>query len=210
MIGGLISKRTLDVVSRVPILGEIPLIENFFKETNKEERKTTLFIALTPYVIHHPDEISRLNRPYEQFLKEEGKPSDTQHEPRPPAPKHAVPQPYDQNPADQASDGSVAIERLDIRLPEANDNLRQARVRLRNRNPFEVQVTLRQAVKSPGGSSQETQSEPQRLGPHEEREVILPAYRFPNHLGEYLFDVSAWVGGRLIGRLPLPHKVEVK
>ena len=210
MIGGLISKRTLDVVSKVPILGEIPLIENFFKETNKEERKTTLFIALTPYIIHHPDEVSRLNRPYDQFLKEEGKPSDTQHEPRPTARKHAVPEPYVQNSANQAADGSIAVEQLQVRLPASDDNLRQARVRLRNRNPFEVEVVLHQAVKAPGGNSQESQSEPQRLGPNEEREVILPAYRFPNRSGQYFFDVSAWVGGRPIGRLALPHKVEVK
>lgn len=208
LIGGLISKRTLDVVTKVPILGDIPLIDNFFKETNKEEKKTTLFIALTPYVIQHPDEVSRLDRPYDRFLKEEARPPDAQHEVRPPVERHAVAEPYAALSPGTPPEGTVTLENLQVRPPEAGDSLRQARVRVRNRNPFEVELVLLQQVKGPSGSESEARTEPQRLQPNEEREVLLPAYRFPSHAGEYVFDVTAWVGQQQIARLALPRKVQ--
>jgi general secretion pathway protein D len=210
LIGGLISKRTLDVVSKVPILGDIPLINNFFKETNKEERKTTLFIALTPYVINHPDEVARLDRPYEEFLKEEGSPRDAQHETRPPARKHPVEEPYGPMAKSMPPEGSLILEDLRVVEPKSGDSLRQARIKMRNRNPFEVEVVLRQQVRSPEGQATEARSEPQRLKPGEEREVVLPPYRFPSKGGDYLFDVSAWVGEQQVSRLPLPRKVHLE
>ena len=210
LIGGLISKRTLDVVNKVPILGDIPLIDNFFKETNKEEKKTTLFIALTPYVIRHPDEVSRLDRPYERLIKEEGNPSDAQHEKRPPAERHAVPEPYGARAASNPGEGTLVLENLQITPPSAGDSLRQARVHIHNRNPFEVEVVLRQQVRAPGGSAADSKTEPQRLQPNEEREVILPPYRFPTAPGDYFFDVSAWIGEQQVSRLPLPRKVVLK
>lgn len=210
LIGGLISKRTLDTVSKVPILGDIPIIDNFFKETNKEERKTTLFIALTPYIIQHPDEISRLDRPYEQFTKQESSPRDAQHEPRPTAPRHPVSQPYGDSPRALPPEGTLVIEDLQISPPEASDSLRQGRVRLKNRNAFEVEVVLQQLITNPLGEVQSLRSSPQRLQPGEEREVVMPAYRFPARLGNYTFDVSAWVGDQQVGRLPLPRKVLLK
>jgi general secretion pathway protein D len=210
LIGGLISKRTLDVVNKVPILGDIPIIENLFKETNKEERKTTLFIALTPYIVNHPDEIARLDRSYEKYLKEEGKPSDSQHEPRPTAERHAVPEPYGPSAAIAPPEGSLVLENLSVTPPDASDSLRQARVSIRNRNPFEVEVVLHQQVRAPGGLAADSRTEPQRLQPNEEREVVLPPYRFPTRSGDYYFDVSAWIGEQQVGRLPLPRRVEVK
>jgi general secretion pathway protein D len=210
LIGGLISKRTLDVVTKVPILGDIPFIENLFKETNKEERKTTLFIALTPYIIQHPDEVARIDRSYEKYLKDEGKPSDSQHEPRPPAERHAVAEPYGPSRSIAPPEGSLVLENLMVNPPDASDSLRQARIHIRNRNPFEVEVVLRQQVRAPGGVAIDTHTEPQRLQPNEDREIILPAYRFPTKSGDYYFDVSAWIGDQQVSRLPLPRKVELK
>jgi hypothetical protein len=70
-------------------------------------------------------------------------------------------------------------------------------------------VVLRQQVMSPEGISTNAQSEPQRLQPGEEREVVLPAYRFPPKGGDYTFDVSAWVGERQVSRLPVPRKIHL-
>ena len=210
LIGGLISKRTLDVVTKVPILGDIPFIENLFKETNKEERKTSLFIALTPYIIQHPDEVARIDRSYEKYLKDEGKPSDSQHEPRPPAERHSVPEPYGPSRSVAPPEGTLVLENLMVNPPDASDSLRQARVHIRNRNPFEVEVVLHQQVRAPGGVAIDTRTEPQRLQPNEDREIVLPAYRFPTKAGDYYFDVSAWIGGQQVSRLPLPRKVELK
>lgn len=210
LIGGLISKRTLDVINKVPILGDIPLVGNLFKETSKEDRKTTLFIALTPYVIQNRDEISRLDRPYDQFLKEEGTPRDAQHEPRPTAARHAVEEPYGPRPPSVLPEGSLLLEDLRVTPPRPGDNLRQARIRLHNRNPYEVEVVLHQLVRSPEGLATEATSEPQRLSAGEEREVVLPAYRFPSKSGDYYFDVSAWVGQQQVSRLALPRKVRLE
>ena len=66
MIGGLISKRTTETVKKVPILGDIPLIQNLFRELRKEEAKTTLFISLTPHIVDVPSEIERIDRPYKR------------------------------------------------------------------------------------------------------------------------------------------------
>lgn len=209
LIGGLIQKRTLDVINKVPILGDIPLIDNFFKTTNKEDRKTTLFIALTPYIVQHPDEIARLDRPYEQFLNKDGTPRDADHEPRPPVEKHAVPDPLAPLPKPAPAEGSLLLADLRVADPKLDDSLRQARVRMKNSNPFEVEVTLRQQVRSPEGIATETYSSPQRLAPGEERDITLPAYRFTNKAGEYVFDVSAWVGEQQISRLPVPRRVLV-
>ena len=57
MIGGLISKRTTKTLRKVPILGDIPLIQNLFREMREEEAKTTLFISLTPHIVDVPSEI---------------------------------------------------------------------------------------------------------------------------------------------------------
>lgn len=210
LIGGLISKRTLDVINKVPILGDIPIINNFFKETNKEQRKTTLFFALTPYIIRHPDEVARLDRPYDRFIKDEGSPRDSQHEPRPTQKRHVVSEPYGNTLATAPPEGTLVLEELQISPPQANDNLRQARVRIRNRNPFEVEVVLQQQVRDPAGAAQDTRSEPQRFKPNEAREVVLPPYRFPAKSGDYYFDVSAWIGEQQVGRLALPRKVHLK
>lgn len=210
LIGGLISKRTLDVVTKVPILGDIPFIENLFKETNKEERKTTLFIALTPYIIQHPEDVSRLDRSYEKYVKDEGKPSDSQHEPRPPTQRYPVAEPYGPTRNVAPPEGSLTLENLTVTPPDTSDSLRQARVHIRNNNPFQVEVVLRQQVRAPGTAPADTFTEPQRLQPNEDREVILPPYRFPTKSGDYYFDVSAWIGDQQVARLPLPRKLELK
>ncbi|HIB68969.1 MAG TPA: hypothetical protein EYO33_28750, partial [Phycisphaerales bacterium] len=83
MIGGLISKRTVETVRKVPILGDIPLIQNLFRELRKEEAKTTLFISLTPHIVDVPQEIERIDKPYKEFLEGDRRPSDHQVEKRP-------------------------------------------------------------------------------------------------------------------------------
>jgi len=71
-------------------------------------------------------------------------------------------------------------------------------------------VVLHQQVRTPGGTSVDSQTEPQRLKPNEEREIVLPPYRFPAVTGAYYFDVSAWIGQQQVSRLALPRKVDLK
>jgi general secretion pathway protein D len=60
VIGGLISDRTSDTVQKVPILGDIPLLGFFFRNTTKQMLKSNIIIALTPYVITDNDDLRRV------------------------------------------------------------------------------------------------------------------------------------------------------
>jgi general secretion pathway protein D len=50
VIGGLMQDEVHDNVSKVPLLGDIPLVGNLFKRTIKTKDKTELLIFLTPHV----------------------------------------------------------------------------------------------------------------------------------------------------------------
>ncbi len=56
VIGGLMQDETRDTISKVPLLGDIPLLGNLFKRTIKTNDKTELLIFLTPHVA--PDALS--------------------------------------------------------------------------------------------------------------------------------------------------------
>ncbi len=50
VIGGLIQDEIRDTIRKVPLLGDVPLVGNLFKRTQKEKAKTELLIFLTPHV----------------------------------------------------------------------------------------------------------------------------------------------------------------
>ncbi len=54
-IGGLYEKRTLKGVSKVPILGDIPILGALFTSTSTEERETDLVIVVTPRIVDMPN-----------------------------------------------------------------------------------------------------------------------------------------------------------
>ena len=51
VIGGLIQERDVYSVTKVPLLGEIPILGHLFKFSTKSKKKTNLLILLTPYII---------------------------------------------------------------------------------------------------------------------------------------------------------------
>lgn len=51
VIGGIYQESKNNSVDKVPLLGDIPLLGNLFKTTNKTTNKTELLIFLTPYVL---------------------------------------------------------------------------------------------------------------------------------------------------------------
>lgn len=59
VIGGLISTEVKDFDSKVPILGDIPLLGYAFKRKQKSTTKTELLIFLTPRVIQNPGDLSQ-------------------------------------------------------------------------------------------------------------------------------------------------------
>jgi len=60
VIGGLMADRIQDGVSKVPLLGDIPILGYFFKFSNKTVQKTNLLIVLTPYVIRDQSDLRRI------------------------------------------------------------------------------------------------------------------------------------------------------
>ncbi len=50
VIGGLIQDEIRDTVRKVPLLGDVPLVGNLFRRTQKDKAKTELLIFLTPHV----------------------------------------------------------------------------------------------------------------------------------------------------------------
>ena len=60
VIGGLMSDRASETVTKVPILGDIPVIGFFFRSTTKDLKKTNIIIAITPYVISDLADLRRV------------------------------------------------------------------------------------------------------------------------------------------------------
>jgi general secretion pathway protein D len=58
IIGGMMQETTLKSVSKVPLLGDIPLLGHLFKFTSNSKKKTNLIILLTPSIIHEPGMVS--------------------------------------------------------------------------------------------------------------------------------------------------------
>jgi general secretion pathway protein D len=60
LIGGLMSDKIINSVTKVPLLGDIPILGFFFRNTTKHVVKTNLIIALTPYVINDQSDLRRV------------------------------------------------------------------------------------------------------------------------------------------------------
>jgi general secretion pathway protein D len=60
LIGGLMSDKVINSVTKIPILGDIPILGFFFRNTSRHVVKTNLIIALTPYVIADQSDLRRV------------------------------------------------------------------------------------------------------------------------------------------------------
>jgi general secretion pathway protein D len=73
VLGGLIDQRQTNVETKIPILGDIPIIGHLFKHTSKEVVRKNLLLVLTPYVIRSDDDLRKIherkNREREEFGK---------------------------------------------------------------------------------------------------------------------------------------------
>ncbi len=61
VIGGLISNQSQDRDSKVPILGDIPILGQAFKRKRKDDTKTELLIFLTPHFVQTPEDLSKVS-----------------------------------------------------------------------------------------------------------------------------------------------------
>lgn len=67
VIGGLMANRTTETVTKIPVLGDIPVLGFFFRSTKKTMKKSNILIAITPYVV---SDLADLRRVAEKKLRE--------------------------------------------------------------------------------------------------------------------------------------------
>ncbi|MBE9527700.1 MAG: type II secretion system secretin GspD [Proteobacteria bacterium] len=60
VIGGLIQTQKVKSVTKVPILGDIPILSWLFKYSSEQDEKTNLLIYVTPYIIDNFEELEEL------------------------------------------------------------------------------------------------------------------------------------------------------
>jgi general secretion pathway protein D len=60
VIGGIIQERTIESIAKVPILGDIPLLGQLFRETSRRKQKINLILFLTPYIIRDASDFRRI------------------------------------------------------------------------------------------------------------------------------------------------------
>ena len=80
VLGGIMQDRELEHVSKVPVLGDIPLIGQLFRSTSKTKTKVNLLVFLTPHIIYDTNDFKRLverkmterTKLIEQFYGERG------------------------------------------------------------------------------------------------------------------------------------------
>jgi type II secretory pathway component GspD/PulD (secretin) len=61
VIGGLIGNTKAVNVTKVPFLGDIPLIGNLFKLTTKSAQKQELLIFVTPHIVEAPSKLAMMS-----------------------------------------------------------------------------------------------------------------------------------------------------
>ncbi len=60
VIGGLVKKRTSAAVSKVPLLGDIPILGALFRTEQKKKERVNLLVVLTPHVIRDQSDLRRI------------------------------------------------------------------------------------------------------------------------------------------------------
>jgi general secretion pathway protein D len=60
VIGGLMKNDNSQSESKIPLLGDIPLLGNLFKRKTKTSDKNELLIFLTPYIVRSPGELAEM------------------------------------------------------------------------------------------------------------------------------------------------------
>lgn len=60
ILGGIIRNSVTSTVKKIPLLGDLPLLGNLFKSSDKQSVKTELLVFLTPHVVRNEDEARRI------------------------------------------------------------------------------------------------------------------------------------------------------
>lgn len=69
VVGGLMRNQKIETETKVPILGDIPLLGWFFKSKSSENSKTNLLIFITPRVVTDPEKIKGITEEKQTEMK---------------------------------------------------------------------------------------------------------------------------------------------
>jgi Flp pilus assembly secretin CpaC len=115
MIGGILSDVQHENESKVPWLGDIPVLGWAFKGTHSDSRKINLIIVLTPRIVRDPQDLERLTVENRERFKSASSPgidlTPEEKEERRKALEAGIPLPIDPNPVRRE------LERHDQRYP---------------------------------------------------------------------------------------------
>ena len=62
VLGGLIGETDTQVETKVPVLGDLPLLGRLFRGQSRETRRTNLLVFLTPHIINEPSDLEEVYR----------------------------------------------------------------------------------------------------------------------------------------------------
>jgi len=86
VIGGLIQERDIYSVTKVPLLGDIPILGYLFKYSTKSKKKTNLLILLTPYIVKDQLDLQSIRerkvREREEFVESFSTLNEMKYEPK--------------------------------------------------------------------------------------------------------------------------------
>jgi general secretion pathway protein D len=86
VIGGLIQEREIYNATKVPLLGDIPILGYLFKYTTRQKKKMNLLILLTPYIIKDQLDLASIRerkvREYREFAASFANLNDKRYEPK--------------------------------------------------------------------------------------------------------------------------------
>jgi general secretion pathway protein D len=60
VLGGIMRDSIRESVTKIPILGDIPILGYLFKSRSKETQKQMLLIILTPYIVNEPGDLTKI------------------------------------------------------------------------------------------------------------------------------------------------------
>ena len=69
LLGGMMSNNLSDTITQVPLIGDIPLVGNLFKNRSRSNTKTELIIMLTPHILTNSDQASRITDEVKRGIK---------------------------------------------------------------------------------------------------------------------------------------------
>ena len=72
VLGGLMDEQTSEIVSKVPILGDIPLIGELFKQTSSQRTKRNLMVFIKPIILRDDESLATISSSkYTMFRNEQ-------------------------------------------------------------------------------------------------------------------------------------------